>query len=237
MLSRLKEYRDFLLFESKFGSNVVLRDMLDLFKLRNQIEYIKDILKISQDYDSRFTFFFSAKNLDGKINLIDEIIEKNHEIASHGYNHILLDRINEEQLTEEFSLAKDKFQKYGIKIYGFRPPFKHVDNLQEIAKKFGILYISSQSKGKKFFYENGVMQIPIVEMTDWKAFNVHNYSYRDIIARWSKDSINKTFLFHPRIIGEKNNTFLFKSILKLREYIPLKEMLNKDGVGISFDVY
>lgn len=237
MFSKFREYGDFLIYESKFGLKVVLRDMLDLIKLIHQGKYLETLLEISQKHEVKFTFFFSAKNLDGKINLVDQVIEEGHEIASHGYNHLLLDRLDEEQLMKEFSLARDKFQEYGIKIYGFRPPFKHVDNLRGIAKKFGISYISSQPKGKKFFYENGVMQIPIVGLSDWEAFNVNNLSSKEVLSKWSKKHENKTFLFHPRIIGESENIPIFKKILRMRKYIPLKEMLKKDGIGISFDVY
>ena len=239
MESILREYLDFIRYESRFGLKILLRDMIGLINLRDQTKSLEWILDSNKEHGSEYTFFFVAKNIGKRLDLVDRIIDEGHEVASHGFNHVLLDRVGDDELRREFGLALDVFNDYGIRVSGFRPPHLSVnESVLDAAKKAGFRYISSSLEGVKFRHSNGLLEIPIVEPYDWYAFNVLGISVDNLFAIWQgKNFENQTFLFHPTIISIEKNKNLFERVLGMNEYLRLNQLVTKDGVGISFDVY
>ncbi|MAG50866.1 hypothetical protein CL621_04490 [archaeon] len=104
----IEEIKDFFLFEKQFGIRVLLYDLFTIHRAFRQDIYLRNILNFAKEKNLRFTFFFSAKNIDKRIELIDEILSGGHEIASHGFNHMLLGKLSYEKLKNEFELAQKK---------------------------------------------------------------------------------------------------------------------------------
>ena len=111
-------------------------------------EMTKPILDVLDEYNVKATFFVLGLVAEKYPELIEEIYDKGHEVASHAYSHKTL-----------FELGKDEFEREMDKSVqllrhitkenpiGFRAPSFSVDNstkwVFDVLKKHGFRYDSS----------------------------------------------------------------------------------------------
>jgi polysaccharide deacetylase family protein (PEP-CTERM system associated) len=91
------------------------------------------------------TFFvlgWIAKHLP---NLIREIHERGYEVASHGFNHDLCNRLSFKYLKEDLNSSKKRLEDIiGSEVYGYRAPNFSIDNdILKLIEDCGYLYDSS----------------------------------------------------------------------------------------------
>ena len=231
----INEFIDFLRFESGFGTKVLLKDLFNINKLYRQEHYIRRLIDFSAEGGFKFTFFFSAKNMSKRKKIVDIILDGGHEIASHGYNHILLGERDYDEIINEFDLANDVFGSHGIKVVGFRPPFLSLNPMViKVAGEYNIKYISSRLGGKKRFYDNGILEVPIINPYDWKGLIVDNLDINKLINLWAETKNGSTYLFHPWIISKYFNEI--KPLLGENTDYRIKSNIEKN-ISVSFDVY
>jgi polysaccharide deacetylase family protein (PEP-CTERM system associated) len=130
-------------------SQVIKKEDWDTCELR-VYESTKRILNLLDKHNTQATFFvlgWIAKRLP---ELIREVEEKGHEIAVHGYNHLLLTEITPEEFEEDLARALDTIKACGVKqpLLGFRAPsFTVVEKTREWAlktlEKYDLRYDSS----------------------------------------------------------------------------------------------
>lgn len=231
----LKEFTDFIQFESQYGIRVLLTDLISVNKIILQDYYLNNILRFAQKRHLKFTFFVSAKNLHKRIKLIKLLKIEGHEIASHGYNHVLLNKLSLKELEWEFKQAQEEFQKYRIKVSGFRAPFLSLnESMLQLLKRYNFRYSSNKIGGKEFRYNNGIKEIPIVNPYDWYGLVVQKQNIEELLQYW-KEREGCCYLFHPWIINK-----YFDKIMDLlgenKDYRIIAH-LNHDAVSVSFDVY
>jgi len=99
------------------------------------------ILELLTKYKVTATFFTLGYIAEQFPELIEKIVSLGHEIASHGYSHLDLRKINKQILEDEIKKSIASLEKIsGEKIYGFRAPFFSIsrDNLDsfDIIKKY-----------------------------------------------------------------------------------------------------
>ena len=86
------------------------------------------ILDLFDKYDIKSTFFTLGYIGEQFPELVKEISEKGHEIASHSYAHLDLRKSSKENVEEDLKKSIDILQKVtGKKIKGFRAPFFSLD--------------------------------------------------------------------------------------------------------------
>ncbi|AJM91291.1 polysaccharide deacetylase family protein [Nitrosopumilus piranensis] len=98
-------------------------------KYDSRIEKTTDkILDLLDKYNHQATFFSLGYIGEKFPELIEKIIKKGHEIASHGYYHKDLRKISKEIFEEDLLKSiKTLEQISGEKILGFRAPFFSID--------------------------------------------------------------------------------------------------------------
>lgn len=153
-------------------------DLIDRIK-ENIINNAKALLRILKYSHSKATFFVLGKLAEDLPELIRDIYDAGHEIASHGYEHKSLFDMNPDSLRRDLdrtSLAI--FNACGNKPIGFRAPnFSLSENMHwaiDILKEEGYSYDSSiqpfgyhpqygssTSSTRVFTYENGLIEIPM----------------------------------------------------------------------------
>lgn len=106
------------------------------------------LLDILNQYSSKATMFVLGKFAECFPQIIKKIKEEGHEIASHGYSHKNLLKINKEQLKIELDLSKNILEDLiGNKVIGFRAPDFSINikniNYLKIIKEAGYEYDSS----------------------------------------------------------------------------------------------
>jgi polysaccharide deacetylase family protein (PEP-CTERM system associated) len=119
-------------------------DSWDEYELR-VIDSTERILDILDNHDTKATFFILGYVADRAPELVAEIDERGHEIASHGYNHELLYDQTEEQVRTDIERSVDVLSSItGQPIRGYRAPsFSITKHATEVLSEYGIEYDSS----------------------------------------------------------------------------------------------
>ena len=130
-------------------SGVIGRDAWDSCELRVR-ESTEKILRLFERHHTRATFFTLGWVADRAPELIREIERAGHEIAVHGYDHLLLTRITPEEFEADLVRALEAIDRCGVSTrpVGFRAPsFTVVEKTMpwafEILERHGFLYDSS----------------------------------------------------------------------------------------------
>ena len=106
------------------------------------VKTTETILELLTKYNVTATFFTLGYIADKYPELIEKIVSLGHEIASHGYSHLDLRKINKDILENEIKKSIISLEKIsGEKIYGFRAPFfsisqSNLDSFDIIKKYF-----------------------------------------------------------------------------------------------------
>ncbi len=233
----LGEILDVLRVDCKLGIKAMFRDLIGVHKTYYTDFYLKNILDFLEKNNIQVTFFISAKKISQKKKIIDRILDKKHEVSSHSYNHLLLNRLSYKRLREEFSLAEKEFDKIGLKPKGFRPPFLGFDRkVLDIVNEFGFNYISTVEGGKIFKYKNGITEIPIIKPYDWQGLIAENMNIQELIKIW-KDKNGSVYLIHPWIFNVKRYNKFLVSLFEPNKNYRIDHNLKDGKIAASFDVY
>ncbi len=105
------------------------------------IKNTKKILDLFEKYNVQSTFFSVGYVAEKHPELIEEIVKKGHEIASHSYAHIDLRKVTPEEFEKDLTHSIHSLEKIsGEKIYGFRAPFFSINEsnfwIFKILKKY-----------------------------------------------------------------------------------------------------
>ena len=69
-----------------------------------------------EEVDGKFAFPTIAAIAKMRPELVREIVDQGHEVASHGFNHVRYPTLSSKGREEDFALSLQIFQKLGIKI-------------------------------------------------------------------------------------------------------------------------
>lgn len=130
-------------------SGVITRADWDSCELRVR-ESTEKILRLFERHRTRATFFTLGWVAERAPELIREIESAGHEIAVHGYDHLLLTRITPEEFEADLVRALEAIERCGVRTrpVGFRAPsFTVVEKTMPwalaILERHGFLYDSS----------------------------------------------------------------------------------------------
>jgi polysaccharide deacetylase family protein (PEP-CTERM system associated) len=135
--------------ESNLQSFHVPEASIDERKARHEIETnVHAFLELLSDLDVRATFFFVGTVARRLPQLIQEVADLGHEIASHSYEHRRLYGGGMEEFREKLRSSKATLEDLsGARVYGFRAPDFSITNSSlwalEVLKDLGFVYDSS----------------------------------------------------------------------------------------------
>lgn len=113
------------------------------------VENTRRLLELLRRYDVKATFFILGWVAERQPELVREIAEDGHEIASHGYNHQLVYEQTPEEFAEDLERSLDSITRAvpQANISGYRAPSfsitKETPWAQDILVKHGFQYDSS----------------------------------------------------------------------------------------------
>lgn len=95
-----------------------------------------------------FTLGWIAQRLP---DLVREISRRGHEVASHGYRHLMCNQLSEQELKEDLIRSKKGLEDLlGVEISGYRAPnFSINDKVLELVRAAGYRYDSSYNNFSK----------------------------------------------------------------------------------------
>lgn len=139
------------------------------------------ILDLFEKYEIKATFFTLGYIAERFPDLIKEINEKGHEIASHSYAHLDIRKTTENEFENDIKKSIEVLEKIiGNKIFGFRAPYFSIDK-----KSFWAMKILS----KYFKYDSSIFPVKT------PLYGIRN----------APRNIYKLNLTNPSIIDSKSN--------------------------------
>jgi len=153
---------------------------------------IPRILSLLDRYEIEATFFVCGWVAEVYPKLTQQIVDKNHEIAAHGYLHEYLDTIPVVEEMNVFQKTNNILKDFYPEIRGFRAPYwKLSSKTLEIVADMGYIYDSSLFNDDRPY----LLEIPettkkFVEfpvewfLDDWIMFEGHQYSPSAVLEVW-----------------------------------------------------
>ena len=206
----------------------------EMYKIPQQ--GLTNLLELLDKYKIKSTFFTTANFAKKQPKIIKNLINNEHEIASHGYSHSFSD-----QTFDKIKKAKKEIEKITqTKIKGFRAPRFKINNISELYD-LGFVYDSSLhptfipgrynnlSKPRKIHKIGNIIEIPPTTMPItrlplfWIAFKNFGLNYVKLVTQTNFLSSDYTMIVqHPW-------EFADLSQIKIPNYIKNKsgkELLN-----------
>ena len=122
---------------------------VDRRKEQREIEInVAALLELLDDVRIRATFFFLGTVADRTPQLVREVAQLGHEVASHSYEHLRLTGLRPQEFAEGLRASKEKLEDLaGTRVYGFRAPDFSITRSSlwalEVLRDLGFAYDSS----------------------------------------------------------------------------------------------
>ena|SRR5690625_1484807 len=123
-------------------------DYLQKYNLEKKdvtVPLINEFLDMLDKHDIKTTFFVLGELAYKYKDILQDISERGHEIASHGYDHTILHKMSNNEFKYDIEKSKDIIENVINKtVIGYRAPCFSLDNDKlEILKNSAYLYDSS----------------------------------------------------------------------------------------------
>ena len=210
---------------------------------------ISRVLKTLSNYNIKGTFFIPGINIE-KYPEISVIHKEAHEIAAHGYRHIVPTKLEYLEEKEEIGKGVELLtKKFGIKVLGYRSPGEGLtDSTLKLLIENGLIYDSSMMDDDlPYIVEVGDKKIVELPwrwvMDDWTYFGFNYFpplEYRKCgpenprlaLEVWKdefdiiyEEGLYIMFLAHPQQIGQPSR---IKALRNFIEYV-----MSHDNVWIT----
>ncbi|MFC1691798.1 polysaccharide deacetylase family protein [Nanoarchaeota archaeon] len=172
-------------------------------------ESINSVLEVLKENDVKATFFIMTNMTSKKINVIEKIHDKGHELACHTHNHPDMKKITKEEKEKELDLCIKIIQDIsGINPTGFRAPYHEIDSETfEVLKEKDFKYDASLIKGHLNLFVRE--SIPEIKVTATFGLPIEDYFYLYVVnmpnlytfLQKHKKGKTLSLLYHPRFIG------------------------------------
>jgi len=214
----------------------------------------RKILDLLDKYNIKATFFVLGWIAERKPGLVKEIHSRGHEIASHGYGHIINYELSREEIYEDIKKSKGLLESItGNKVVGYRAPnFSVTQDVIDALTALGFDYDSSyhpfsknQRYGQLGTNEKGIFKLnenlTEIPMSVWKKnffelsiagggyFRLYPYHFfRALTSSYLKKNDYMIMYFHPwEFDPEQPRVKDVKFSYRFRQYVGLNNNLWK----------
>jgi peptidoglycan/xylan/chitin deacetylase (PgdA/CDA1 family) len=200
---------------------------------------IPRILDLLDKHGIKATFFIVAMNAVKHPDIVAQIAEQGHEIATHGWVHEKISHLNKAEETKRLLKCVEALEDTtGIRPVGNRTAGGELSpNTLNILAEQGFIYDSSlRGSDLPYSLENGLIEVPsYYEMDDFHLFADYpfgNYKARMLSPEtgyeiWTtafdgyyKYGLCWTTMFHPQIIGKPGNLMLLDRVINYIKRYP-----------------
>lgn len=217
---------------------------------------VNRILAMLDKHQTKATFFTLGWIAERYPQMVRQIVDEGHELASHGYGHERASDQNEESFFTDIDLAKILLEDLsGVEVKGYRAPSFSIGKKNlwafDCLQRAGYRYSSSvypirhdhygMPESPRFVYEirDGLLEIPV---TTLRLFNRNLPSsgggyFRLLpyaISRWmlakvnSNDKESAVFYFHPwEIDKDQPRVDGINAKTRFRHYVNIDRMENR----------
>ncbi len=185
-------------------------------------------------YSAKFAFPIVAAVAAMRPDLVHNIMDEGHEVASHGYNHVRYSTLSEAGRERDVRASLSVLRKLGVRVNGFRAPYdNYTDDLPSILHGLGLVwdggfgYRPEHRGTRSFFHQdvNGTESvttfIPLNAWSDDLMIDRMNMRPEQITRRLSTE-VEETakqggvlmFDLHPIRIGQSKYVGCLASLLE-----------------------
>ncbi len=128
-------------------------------------EGLPGILDALDELKVKATFFVVARLAEQERRIVREIVERGHELGSHGYDHVRLDRLTPAEAAEQVARSIDVLRRH-YDVRAFRAPnLAPPRGLVRVLARLGVEVDSSLAAYKPPFHrtpycDEGVLRVP-----------------------------------------------------------------------------
>lgn len=215
----------------------------------------KQILDLLDKYNIKATFFVLGWIAEKVPDLVKDIYRRGHEIASHGYSHILNYKMSEEEMRKDLKKSKELLESIiNDEVRGYRAPsFSIKDELMFILKNLGYKYDSSLNSfalhdrygmligkitNKPFIHQSGIIEFPMPVISIMRAnvpisgggyFRIYPlWFFKQLVQMYLKKNDVYIFYMHPWEIDEgQPRVKEIKTFYYFRHYYGLNKTFDK----------
>ncbi|KAK6447099.1 hypothetical protein FP744_10003349 [Trichoderma asperellum] len=199
------------------------------------IEALPRMLKILDEFAVKATFFFETWSLGVYPTVGQDVINRGHELAWHGYQHETWSKLSPQEEGAIFEQSFADANKLEIKYDGFRPPGGQVnDDTYDYLHKYGIHYISPAAE------RAAIVRNIVILPFHWKNtdayFYMHEFSglrqfygsqedvldsktLKDHFLQQLEDAVGSnayiSFLFHPVLQTSEEKFLAMREVVEL----------------------
>lgn len=188
------------------GLAVSARELKSRFFRENPVTAVRRVMDQLERFQGKFTFFVVGVCAEANPAIVEEILNRGHEIACHGYNHIRFNLLSPEEIRRDLERALILFQnKFGYVLKGFRAPYLGMaDHVYPVLKEMGFIYSSSvEETDGPFRHSSGIMEYP-VSVDDWRILIKENRGAEGLYMEMLQSAQpGRSFLLHPWRVGQK----------------------------------
>jgi len=213
------------------------------------------ILEALDNHKVKATFFILGWVAERYPKLVKKISEEGHEVASHGYNHILNYNLSEEELRRDLESSKKLLEDLtGKEVIGYRAPsFSVNDKVLATLSEIGYRYDSSFNPfslhdrygtitqsviSRPFLHQSGIVEFPMpvlelghinLPISGGGYFRIYPFwTFKKLLQLYFRKNTLFVFYMHPWEIDSEQP--VVKNIpfgYKLRHYVGLKGCYRK----------
>lgn len=237
-------------------------DKLEWDKCQLYLEKPTDaLLSLLDEHKVKAIFFILGYVADRSPHLIEKIVSRGHEIATHGYAHKFVSRQTADEFAKDIEFSLLALRKIGIEnVKGYRAPSFSVNEKTpwafDILKDFGIEYTSMiyptnlnleygalNSERGIYSHSNGVMEIPMnsfkfgkmyIPCSGGAYFRFCYYKIFELMAKKSyQQSGHYVFYIHPWELDTEHPVIETDKLTKIRHYYNISSVYSKLNKFIS----
>jgi peptidoglycan/xylan/chitin deacetylase (PgdA/CDA1 family) len=202
----MSELMPYLRLLAERGPAIAYREVSSRIFREDPVLATRRIMDRCEKHGARFTFFIVGVCAQRNPAIMEEILDRGHEIACHGYLHRRFNKLPPDSVRWDIERSVAYFDKtFNYRLAGFRAPYLEMaDFVYPILKEMGFSYSSSTIGNASSIAErHGIVEFPIA-IDDWSVLIKRNMGVEELADEMVANlSPGSCFLLHPWRVGQE----------------------------------
>lgn len=195
---------------------------------------LRNMFEVLEEANGSFTFPTIAAIAKMRPDLVKEIVNEGHEVASHGFNHVRYTTLSEKTRQKDLALSLQVFKEIGIEITGFRAPYdRYTNDMPTLLEQTDLVwdggwgYQAEHRDKTHFFHENidgHVSRVTYIPLNIWSDDYMIDRKGMgpDLVTKVLKREVTKVaptggvimFDLHPIRMGQEKFVGCLKDLIE-----------------------
>lgn len=199
------------------------------------------IMDLLDEYNIKGTFCVVGKTAERYPEAVEEIVNRGHELACHGYTHRGYNALEPDEEKRGIIKSRKTLEEFsGEKILGHRTPrWRPSEHTHKFLEELGFLWNSDYMGAENSFYniidgrKSNLLEIPVAyNLDDWTFFYDWGASVKETVDVWTiefdaryKDRSMYCLTNHPQVTGRPSRLLCLSEIIDYIRRLPDVEFM------------